>query len=419
MPSEDDETRAKRPRLDDESESPPGTPVNTTTTSNEEYAWHRAEQREASIARLSFGVQKALSDLFARMPRCEELEPCCFDSLGDFDEATGREIVAKFGSRDLSGVRSVTAYFCGLLKRYRGPPLRGVVSVEYEEIQQQKRGLQHVAHTAQGLAEQASSIASLAPSVRDAIEDVFRLDGVRRVEMEPCCFESLRDFAEPVALRIVRDFRNADMRTLRDKTAFFCSILKRYRAQAAAHGKIFGGVPPQQRLALRQQQQQPAFGVGPPPPPPPQGQQTQQQPGQGQQQLQGQQQQRPGGGVAPLGTGGGVVGVVNGVVNPQQATPADRRRAQRPSGTTPPPFVTPTPPVPQRYPQMNDVISPTPNSHFDVQTHFDQASPWTQRQNQRYVYEDHPYALPVWPYTYHPGIVPAPPAYYGGQGYMA
>lgn len=67
---------------------------------------------------------------------------------------------------------------------------------------QQKRALQHVAHTARGLAEQATSIASLAPSVRDAIEEIFRLDGVRRVEMEPCCFESLRDFAEPVALRI-------------------------------------------------------------------------------------------------------------------------------------------------------------------------------------------------------------------------
>ena len=108
------------------------------------------------------------------------------------------------------------------------------------------RDLRPVAHTYQGV-EQAASIASLAPAVQDAINDIFRLDGVRRVEMEPCCFYNLIDFAAPVALRIVQDFRNANanMSTLRDKTAFFCSIIERYRTGLGAttgHRRVVGGM---------------------------------------------------------------------------------------------------------------------------------------------------------------------------------
>ena len=71
----------------------------------------------------------------------------------------------------------------------------------------------------------------LTPVVRDAVEDMFRSGDVHRSEMEPCCFESLRDFTDAVALKIIKDFRDADMHTLRNKTGFFCSLLKQHRAQ--------------------------------------------------------------------------------------------------------------------------------------------------------------------------------------------
>ena len=411
------ERDAKRPRLDEQSpeETPPGTPPAVEV--DQEYPvgeyWsetappttpiqgqqqqqqqqHRAEQREASIGRLPFGVQREVSELFSRLPRLrDELEPCCFDSLADFDEATGREIVAKFGSRDFSGVRSVTAYFCGLLKRYRafnGDPrqrhrlmMPGVVDYPPPEVPQYEdrsqtnhRGLQHVAHTAQGLAEQASSIASLAPAVRDAIDDIFRLDGVRRVEMEPCCFESLRDFAEPVALRIVRDFRNADMRTLRDKTAFFCSILKRYRAQAAAHGKIFLG-----RNGLVGQSHQRVVGGATTDP------------------LR-QQHMIP---HTPVD-----VGRHMNQVTPQASTfgtPTNHQQLLNQDSSLLPNPVS----LPNGQQQPNVVSPGTRGSPLHDPT-------WTQRSPSRgyAVYED-PYAVQVWPYAYtHPGIVPPPGAYYG------
>ena len=456
------ERDSKRPRLDeDEEETPPGTPEVREEFRRSEAYWspgyqqettfqqepepatatyrdaRRAAQRDASVSRLSYGVQCEVSELWARMPRLrEELEACCYDSLGDFDESTGREIVAKFGSRDLTGVRSATAYFCGLLKRYRAlafagtdpaaassrqhhhhhhmsspqrqqnsnvvannnimapnnnglpptPPRTSQASSPRQSLgpeesilsslgnnNKQRRGLQHVAHTAQGLAEQASSIASLAPAVRDAIEDIFRLDGVRRIEMEPCCFESLRDFAEPVALRIVRDFRNADMRTLRDKTAFFCSILKRYRAQAVTHGKIFG------RSA------QIALGRGP-----------------------GSSAYHLPHSMAALSLSRLDNNKVN-VITPQSAVTTPRR-LDADYDNSPWAQQQQRQPVGTRAPYDNRPGSNAANNY------------------QVYAGED-PYSIssPVaWPYAYHPGLVAAPPAYYASQanqgpnwGYMA
>mmetsp|Transcript_9623 Transcript_9623/g.13336 ORF Transcript_9623/g.13336 Transcript_9623/m.13336 type:complete len:415 (-) Transcript_9623:550-1794(-) len=216
-----------------------------------------ANEQDISIGRLGYLVQREISELMTRQPRLrEELEACCFDSLCDFDEGTAIEIVRKFGQRDLNTIRNATAYFCGLLKHYRergaaflvsrggmtdpntylvspaGFYTHPVMSSIDSSSSSSRRGMhQHVAHTPQGQAEQAQSIALLTPAVRDAVETIFTIHGVRRYEMEPCCFESLRDFSEPIALSIVNEFRNADMNTLRDKTAYFCSILKRYRSQ--------------------------------------------------------------------------------------------------------------------------------------------------------------------------------------------
>lgn len=207
------EPTAKRPRIDE------------AEASNDEYH-QRAAKRDSSLAKLVPSVQYEISELFARRPNLrDELEACCWDSLAKFEEFTACEIVQRFGERELTGVRSTTAYFCGLLKRYRE---RGAAA---QPAQPSRSRQQHVAHTPQGLQEQAASVALLTPVVRDAVEDMFRSGDVHRSEMEPCCFESLRDFADAVALKIIKDFRDADMHTLRNKTGFFCSLLKQHRAQ--------------------------------------------------------------------------------------------------------------------------------------------------------------------------------------------
>eukprot|EP00301_Raphidiophrys_heterophryoidea_P024701 c8105_g1_i1.p1 GENE.c8105_g1_i1~~c8105_g1_i1.p1 ORF type:complete len:493 (-),score=95.95 c8105_g1_i1:1152-2501(-) len=253
--------------------------------------------KERALSTLPYQVRYKLECLFAtgRVLR-EELETCCIDSLRDFDEYAACEIVDKFGEADFGRIKSKTAFFIGILKRYR-------VNVP------SRKGQSYAGGSHPSMATSASpvhaekltqSMSTLLPNVRDKMEAVFNSGVVRKDEIEACCMDSLRDFPEALACQIIDKFAEADMNTVRNKTAFFIGVLKRYRATtgltsrsgsvsapSSASAPSWSAVQPSYSLApqIQQYSMQGQMGMAAPPPPammsgyalPPQ-QQPQQQP---------------------------------------------------------------------------------------------------------------------------------------------
>lgn len=88
---------------------------------------------------------------------------------------------------------------------------------------------------------QTEALKSLPASVRTEVENIFTSGKCRKDEIESCCIDSLRDFSEEQAMAIVKKFQEADLSTVRSKTAFFIGILKRFRK-----GQGGAGGPPRQ-----------------------------------------------------------------------------------------------------------------------------------------------------------------------------
>ena len=76
-------------------------------------------ERDRAMGQLPMTVRYKMELLFAtgRVFR-EEIETCCIESLRDFDEQSACEIVDKFAEADFQTIKSKTAFFIGILKRY-------------------------------------------------------------------------------------------------------------------------------------------------------------------------------------------------------------------------------------------------------------------------------------------------------------
>eukprot|EP00947_MAST-08B_sp_MAST-8B-sp1_P003407 g3407.t1 len=80
-------------------------------------------------------------------------------------------------------------------------------------------------------------------ATRDQLRELYASGQVLARDLEVGTIESLKDFTEEGQQEIVGKFREADMASLRSKTAFFIGILKRYRnnPRFAANNLIGGG----------------------------------------------------------------------------------------------------------------------------------------------------------------------------------
>jgi len=76
-------------------------------------------------------------------------------------------------------------------------------------------------------------------AARGKLEELFLQ--VSRQDIEPCCFDSLKDFDERTCCEIVDKLLEADWATVRNKTGFFIGVLKRYRQAGGGEGGNSGG----------------------------------------------------------------------------------------------------------------------------------------------------------------------------------
>ena len=69
------------------------------------------------------------------------------------------------------------------------------------------------------------------PSVRERLETLFASGKCRRDEIDFKIMQSLSEFSEASALQILINFGEADMASIRNKSAFLAGVMKRFRTE--------------------------------------------------------------------------------------------------------------------------------------------------------------------------------------------
>jgi hypothetical protein len=69
------------------------------------------------------------------------------------------------------------------------------------------------------------------PSVRERLETLFASGKCRRDEIDFKIMQSLAEFSEASALQILINFGDADMASIRNKSAFLAGVMKRFRTE--------------------------------------------------------------------------------------------------------------------------------------------------------------------------------------------
>ena len=71
------------------------------------------------------------------------------------------------------------------------------------------------------------------PAVREKLEGIFASGRVRRDEIDMKIMQSLSEFSEAVGLQILSNFSDADMSSIRNKSAFLAGVMKRFRTETS------------------------------------------------------------------------------------------------------------------------------------------------------------------------------------------
>jgi hypothetical protein len=85
------------------------------------------------------------------------------------------------------------------------------------------------------------AMGNLSPAIQQKLSALFDSGKCPRQDLESCCIDSLKDFTEDVSIQIIDKFLEADLSTIRSKTAFFIGILKRFRKDKQSGGGATGG----------------------------------------------------------------------------------------------------------------------------------------------------------------------------------
>ena len=69
------------------------------------------------------------------------------------------------------------------------------------------------------------------PAVREKLEGLFVSGRCRRDEIDMKIMQSLAEFPESVGMQILSNFSDADMNSIRNKSAFLAGVMKRFRTE--------------------------------------------------------------------------------------------------------------------------------------------------------------------------------------------
>lgn len=147
----------------------------------------------------------------------EDLDSRCMDQLKALPETTALEVVTKYGEADLSTINSKAGFFMGIVKRFK------------EQVVASDPNLTSQAY--QGLAYQ----------IQTKLENLFNTSLIQRTELDAKCFMELRQLPEHIAVEVVDKFCESNLTDIRNKTAFFLGIVKRFKNERPAHGGGGGG----------------------------------------------------------------------------------------------------------------------------------------------------------------------------------
>uniref|UniRef100_A0A7S0EYD0 Heterogeneous nuclear ribonucleoprotein Q acidic domain-containing protein n=1 Tax=Hanusia phi TaxID=3032 RepID=A0A7S0EYD0_9CRYP len=151
-------------------------------------------------------VQQKLDSLFAS-GKCSrsDIDQRCTEQLRSLPEPYALEVVQKFSEADLSSIHSRSGFFMGIVKRFR------------EQVQASDPSLT------------SQTFLSLPYSVQARIETMFQSNIVYRTDLDAKCFMELLTLPESSSLEVIDKFCEANLRDIRNKTAFFLGIVKRVR----------------------------------------------------------------------------------------------------------------------------------------------------------------------------------------------
>jgi hypothetical protein len=188
-------------------------------------------------------VKNILNGVFAKGEvSATDIEDSVWDSMKDFDEMTQVQIVERFGQANMSSVRNKTGYLIGILKIFRAkgpavraPPANHAYAAAYGG--QAAYGAQaaygganpYEAYAPQGIVTGSGAFSKLNMASQLRIQELYNSGRARPGEIEDGVFDSLKDFNEHEQSEMVESFCNTDLATIRNKTAFFIGILKRFR----------------------------------------------------------------------------------------------------------------------------------------------------------------------------------------------
>jgi hypothetical protein len=89
---------------------------------------------------------------------------------------------------------------------------------------------------------------SMKPAVREKLESLFSSGRCRRDEIDLKIMQSIAEFPEAVGLQILSNFSDADMTSIRNKSAFLAGVMKRFRTElplsTAHHAPTMGAYGP-------------------------------------------------------------------------------------------------------------------------------------------------------------------------------
>ena len=162
-------------------------------------------------------VRNALDRIFnSGKCRPDELDSRCIDQLKTLPESTAIDVVTKFEEADLYSINSKAGFFMGIVRRFR------------EQVVAMDPSLT------------SSNFATLPPALQNKLEALFSTRMVSRNELDAKCYMELRGLPEQTAMEVVDKFCESNLGEIRNKTAFFLGILKRYKMEVGG-GAAYGG----------------------------------------------------------------------------------------------------------------------------------------------------------------------------------
>ena len=171
-------------------------------------------------------VRARLEALFsAGKCRRDEIDLKILQSLSEFAEPAGLQIVSNFCEADMASIRNKSAFLAGVMKRFRA---------DNPIVHSSAYGL--APGLAPGLGARASYIPpdKMWPSVQAKLDSLYSLGKIKKDDLDQRCLDQLKSIPEPVALEVICKFGEADLSTINSKAGFFMGIVKRFREQVFA-----------------------------------------------------------------------------------------------------------------------------------------------------------------------------------------